>query len=253
VSEQLAVVLLGAAVAGFVQGLSGFGFAMTAVTFWIWVLEPRLVATLGVVGALAGQVFTVATSRRALEWRPLAPFLLGALAGLPLGLYLLPRLDVPLFKGVIGLLLVTLCPLMFLAPRLPPITRGGRVGDVLAGSVGGVMGGLGGATGVVPTLWCTLRGFDKDRQRGIIQNFNLAALSVTFACYLGTGIVTREMLPLCAAIVPALIVPSLIGRKLYLGISELAFRQVVLGLLTAGGMAMLASAAPVLQSRWLPG
>jgi len=112
------------------------------------------------------------------------------------------------------------------------------------------MGGLGGSTGVVPTLWVTLRGFEKEHQRGIIQNFNLAALSVTFICYLGTGIVTRDMLPMCAAIVPVLIVCSLLGRRLYTGISDLAFRQVVLGLLTAGGIAMLVSAAPVLLARW---
>ena len=35
-------------------------------------------------------------------WRTLLPFLAGGLAGLPLGLWLLPRLDVPLFKFLLG-------------------------------------------------------------------------------------------------------------------------------------------------------
>ena len=55
------------------------------------------------------------------------------------------------------------------------------------GLAGGVMGGLGGFTGVLPTLWCTLRRLDKDVQRAIIQNFNLAMLLVTFITYLATG------------------------------------------------------------------
>ena len=50
----------------------------------------------------------------------LLPFVAGGLAGVPLGIYILPRLDVPLFKALLGLLLVVMCPLMFFAARLPP-------------------------------------------------------------------------------------------------------------------------------------
>ena len=53
-----------------------------------------------------------------------------------------------------------------------------------------VCGGLGGFTGAIPTLWCTLRGLEKDVQRSVIQNFNLSMQVVTFGSYLATGIVT---------------------------------------------------------------
>lgn len=247
--EHLPVIVLGAALAGFVQGLSGFGFSLTAIAVWAWVLDPRLAAALAVFGALAGQVVSAFTVRRGWHLRTLLPFLAGGLAGLPLGLYLLPRLDVPMFKALLGALLVVVCPLMFFAARLPRVRRGGRLADAVAGSIGGVMGGLGGSTGVVPTLWCTLRGFDKDRQRAVIQNFNLAMLAITFAGYLATGLVERSMLPLFAVVAPAMLVPSLLGARLYLGISEAGFRKVVLGLLTASGAGLLASALPVLLAR----
>ncbi|HVZ45516.1 MAG TPA: sulfite exporter TauE/SafE family protein [Ramlibacter sp.] len=247
--STLLIILLGAALAGFVQGLSGFGFAVTAISIWAWVLEPQLTAALGVFGAFAGQVFSVATVRRGFDAKRLAPFLLGAIAGMPAGVWLLPRLDVPMFKALLGLILIVTCPLMLLASRLPRVSHGGRVADGIAGAIGGVMGGLGGSTGLVPTLWCTLRGFAKDEQRSIIQNFNLAALGITFASYVATGIATRDMVPYFAALVPAMILPSLAGRRLYLGISEQGFRQVVLGLLTFSGLAMLASALPVLLAR----
>ncbi|RYY81269.1 MAG: sulfite exporter TauE/SafE family protein, partial [Comamonadaceae bacterium] len=233
--EHLPVIVLGAALAGFVQGLSGFGFSLTAIAVWAWVLDPRLAAALAVFGALAGQVVSAFTVRRGWHLRTLLPFLAGGLAGIPLGLYLLPRLDVPMFKALLGALLVVVCPLMFFAARLPHVRRGGRLADAVAGSIGGVMGGLGGSTGVVPTLWCTLRGFDKDRQRAVIQNFNLAMLAITFTGYLATGLVERSMLPLFAVVAPAMLVPSLFGARLYLGISEAGFRKVVLGLLTASG------------------
>ena len=178
--ELILIVALGAALAGFVQGLSGFGFGLTAMSLWAWTLEPQLAAALAVFGGLTGQIIAAVSVRRGFNLARLLPFVLGGLAGLPLGIYVLPRLDVPLFKGLLGLLLVVMCPLMFFAARLPRITHGGRTADAVAGAAGGVMGGLGGFTGVVPTLWCTLRGFEKDVQRAVIQNFNLAMLAVTF-------------------------------------------------------------------------
>lgn len=248
--DLILVVAGGAAIAGFIQGLSGFGFGLTAMALWAWALEPRLAATLSVFGALVGQLLAAFTVRRGWDFRALLPFLAGGLAGLPLGLYLLPRLDVPLFKMVLGAMLVIVCPLMFFAGQLPRVRRGGRAGDALAGAAGGVMGGLGGFTGVVPTLWCTVRGFDKDRQRAVIQNFNLAMQVVTFGSYFATGIIEQRMLPLLAVVAPAVVIPVLLGTRVYIGISEVAFRKVVLGLLAASGVALLASSVPVLLARW---
>ena len=244
------MVVLGAVAAGFVQGLSGFGFGMVAMSFWAWALEPRLAAALAVCGALTGQVFAALSVRRGFDWKRFAPFVLGGLAGIPIGVALLPRLDMQVFKLVLGTLLVLCCPAMLMAQRLPRITRGGRLGVALAGLTGGVMGGLGGFTGVVPTLWCTLRGFDKDAQRAVIQNFNLSMLLVTMATYVATGLVTRDTLPLLAVVVPAMLVPSFLGARLYLGISEARFKQVVLGLLTLSGVAMLASSLPRVLARF---
>lgn len=243
------VVALGAMVAGFVQGLSGFAFGMVAMSFWMWVLEPQLAAVLTVFGSLLGQVLGVLSVRRGFEWRRLAPFALGGLAGIPLGRYVLPHLDMNWFKVMLGTLLVVWCPAMLLLPRLPRITVGGRLADAAAGWAGGVMGGLGGFTGAIPTLWCTLRGHEKDVQRAIVQNFNLSMLAVTMAVYLFTGVVTREALPWMAVVAPAMLVPSLLGSRVYLGISEARFRQVVLALLTLSGIAMLATALPGLLHR----
>ncbi|WP_208621985.1 sulfite exporter TauE/SafE family protein [Bordetella genomosp. 12] len=243
------MVALGAVVAGFVQGLSGFAFGMVSMSFWAWVLEPRLAAVLAVFGALTGQIVAAVTVRRGFSWALLLPFVVGGLVGIPLGVILLPRLDMSWFKLILGLLLVLWCPAMLLSRHLPKIRTGGRLADGVVGMAGGVMGGLGGFTGVLPTLWCTLRGYPKDTQRTVIQNFNLSMLAVTMGSYLATGLVTADMLPLFAIVAPAMLVPTLLGARLYIGISELRFRQLVLGLLTASGVALLASSVPQLLAR----
>lgn len=243
------VVTLGAIIAGFVQGLSGFAFGLVAMSFWAWVLDPRMAATLAVFGALVGQILAAITVRRGFDLRRLLPFLLGGLLGIPLGVALLPRLDMDWFKTLLGALLVIWCPAMLFAKNLPKISAGGRAADAAVGMAGGVLGGIGGFTGTLPTLWCTLRGFEKDAQRAIIQNFNLSMLLVTMGTYLATGIVTRPMLPMFAIVAGAMLVPVLLGARLYIGISEARFRQIVLGLLTGSGLALLASAVPRLVER----
>jgi uncharacterized membrane protein YfcA len=244
------VVVAGALAAGFVQGLSGFGFSMVAMSFWAWVLEPPVAAVLAVFGGMTGQLFAALTVRRGFDLRTLAPFVAGGLAGIPVGLWLLPRFDPALFRAFVGGLLALWCPLLLAAGRLPRLHFAhptvGRVADGLAGLSGGIMGPLGGFTGALPTLWCTLRGFEKERQRAVIQNFNLAMLTVTMLSYVASGQVTRSMGPSLAVVAPALLLPAWLGTRLYLGISDLAFRRIVLGLLTASGVALLAGALPQL-------
>jgi uncharacterized protein len=167
----------------------------------------------------------------------------GAVLGVPLGAWALPHLNPAAFKLTLGLFLVVCCPAMLWAQRLPRVGVGGRAADLLVGALGGVMGGIGGFSGVLPSLWVTLRGWDKDLQRSVIQNFSLAALSATLAAYVAAGTATPDMLPKFAVVAPALLLPSYLGSRIYLGLSPLAFRRVVLLLLTLAGLAMVAAAS----------
>ncbi len=106
------------------------------------------------------------------------------------------------------------------------------------------MGGLGGFTGTLPTLWCTLRGFDRDTQRSIIQNFNFAMLVVIFMSYIGKGVITTEMISTFLIVSPIVVITSYFGTRMYLGISQQRFRQIVLTLLTFSGLTMLITSVP---------
>lgn len=247
-NSELMILIAGAALGGFIQGISGFAFAMVAMSVWAWGVDPKLAAVMAVFGGLTGQVFTAISSRRSLYLPTLTPYLLGAAVGVPLGVLVLPYLNPQHFKLLLGSILLVFCPIMFLAARLPKIQWGGRGADALAGALGGVMGGIGGFTGVAPAVWCTLRGYDKDQYRSVLQNFNLAALATTFVALVVSGAVTTSMLPQFAIIVPALLIPSVFGAKIYTGLSADAFRKIVLALLTLSGLTMVVASA---KSMWL--
>jgi uncharacterized protein len=240
-AELLASVVLGTCLAGFVQGLSGFAFGLVAMSVWAWSIDPRLAAPMVVFGSVVGQVLAFATVRRSFHIRRALPFILGGVLGVPLGTWLLQYVDPRLFRGGVGIFLICYCSIMLMARHLPVVSVGGRTIDGFVGWIGGVMGGLGGLTGPAPTLWCTLRGWDRDTQRAVFQSFNLAMQVLTLATYVVSGTVTRGMLGIFAVMVPVSIVPTLAGVRLYRRISTAKFQRLVLGLLLISGVLLVVS------------
>jgi uncharacterized protein len=239
---QLWVLGLGAAVAGLVQGISGFAFAMVAMSIWVWGVDPQLAAVMAVFGGVTGQIISAIRVRRGWHLAILWPFVVGSAIGIPLGTLLLPMLDPNRFKLVLGSLLVVCCTAMLATARLPQITRGGKLADAGVGVLGGVMAPLSGFSGLAPALWCSLRGYTKDEHRAVLQNFNLVVLSATFASLVWSGRAHAGLLPQMGIVAGALVIPSIWGSKIYIGMSAVTFRKVVLWLLILAGVAMLAAA-----------
>lgn len=235
----LAIVIAGAALAGFAQGVSGFAFALVALSVWAWAVEPQVAAPMAVFGALVGQVVVLPWVWRGFVWSKLWPLLLGGLLGVPLGVYLLHWLDPDYFKFGLGVFLLLYCPLMLL---YPPRTEAAysRPLDGLSGFVGGVLGGIGGMSGPVPTLWTTIRGWSKDLQRGMLMAFNIAMHVTTMSFYLGAGTITREVLVMFAWITPALIIPAILGVLVFHRLDQRSFRRIILILLILSGLALVA-------------
>jgi uncharacterized membrane protein YfcA len=230
---------IGAAVAGLVQGISGFAFAMAAMSIWVWGVDPALAAVMAVFGGWTGQLISAIRVRRGWHVDLLWPFVLGSAIGIPIGTRLLPMLDPNRFKLVLGSMLVVCCSAMLATSRLPRIKKGGRLADAGVGLLGGVMAPLSGFSGLAPALWCTLRGYTKDEHRAVLQNFNLVVLLATFASFVWTGRARAEHLPQMAVVAGSLVIPSLWGSKIYVGMSPTAFRNTVLYLLVFAGITML--------------
>lgn len=242
----LLIVVGGAVIAGFVQGLAGFAFALASLSIWAWAVDPALAAPMAVFGSLIGQLVTLPIVGRHFDFRGMVPFVAGGVLGVPFGIWLLDILDPLGFKFALGVFMLVYCPLMLFVPPGFRLGFGGKWADTIAGWLGGVFGGLGGLSGPVPTLWCTLRGMDKGTQRGIMQGFNIAMHITTMTGYFLAGsIITSETLNHFALIAVALVVPALSGAMLFTRLDTRNFRRLVLVLLFTSGVALTASTAPL--------
>ena len=180
---------------GFASGLAGFAMGFIVSGIWLHVITPVQTATLIVGYGLWTQGYGVWKLRRSLDWRTVAPFIIGGTIGIPLGTILLSYVDPAYLRGGGGVLLVIYSIYGLAKPAFKP-RHGGAVADGSIGFLNGLLGGLTGLPGFIITVWCQMRGWTKDEQRAVFQPMILAAMIVIAISLSVTGAITKDTLQL---------------------------------------------------------
>lgn len=237
--DMLLFLLIGAALGGFVMGLVGFGTGLAAYGFWLFVIDPSLAVPLVGICSLTTTIFTLKAYSHAISFQRLAPFFLGAVFGLPLGVFMLTRLDPVLFKLGIGCFLIVYTSFrLFVMPGLRVAVRG-QAADAGVGAIGGFFAGLAAMPGPITTMWCGLRDWSKDEQRGVFQPFNQTIMVLAMAGYAYEGLFTRELGLVALYCVPGTLTGMAIGMIGYKRLDENQFQKAVLLLLLASGFMLV--------------
>ncbi len=127
---------------------------------------------------LCTQGYGVWKLRHALNWRNVAPFIIGGVVGVPIGTMLLRYADPAYLRGGVGVLLVIYGVYGLTQPKFKPLQTG-PTADGGVGFLNGILCGLTGFPGFIITIWCQLRGWAKDAQRAVFQPVILAAFVMT--------------------------------------------------------------------------
>jgi hypothetical protein len=237
-AKTLAILWLGAFMGGFASGAAGFAFGIVASAIWLHALDPLHATILIVSGGGIIQVGTIWPLRHDIKVRRLAPFALAGLLGIPVGVWLLLRVDSHALKVALGIFLAVYGVYALTAPRLPRIAAGGWFADATVGLAGGVLGGIGGYSGVLPAIWCQLRGWPKDAARGVYQPFILMAHIATLAL-IGIVALDRAGIVMFLLASPALAAGAFIGWRVYGRLDEQRFRQALAALLVVSGLILV--------------
>jgi len=233
------LLFLGAFAGGFVSGLAGFGTALMALGIWLYVLPPSIAVPLVLICSIVAQTSTLPTMWRLIDFKLVWPFLIGGLAGVPLGIVLVADADPRVFKLSVGILLLVFPAALYFNRRPMALSFGGRAADAAIGFAGGILGGLAGLSGPLPILWASVRGWGKDERRGIFQTFNCTVLSAALCLQAGTGFITREVVWLALLALPSTLFGAWLGARTYHALSDRNFRDVVLGLLFLSGVGLV--------------
>jgi uncharacterized protein len=234
----LGLFLFAAFLGGFASGLAGFAMGFVVAGIWLHIITPIQTTALIVGYGLWTQGYGVWKLRRVLDWRLLAPFIIGGTIGVPLGTLALTYVDPAYMRSGIGLLLIIYGVYGLTQPALKPVPAG-PAADGGVGFLNGMLCGLTGFPGFIITIWCQLRGWSKDMQRAVFQPVMLAAIVATAISLSFTGVVTAEIVKLYVLGLPALLAGLWIGFKLYGKLDDVAFRKLLLVLLLVAGLSLI--------------
>jgi uncharacterized protein len=238
---DIAIVVAGALAAGFVNGLSGTGYALVALGFWLQAMSPVTAAPLTALCGVAGHVQALPMIWKGMRWRRLWPMLAAGAVGVPFGTALLEHVRPQPLKVGVGLLLIVYSAWMAFVRRPPVITGSGRAADAAVGFTGGVLAGVASLSGPAPAIWAQLRGFGKDEQRGINQPFNMGVLLIALVSAGIAGFLDRTFFLWAAICLPTTLIGARLGLACYGRVNDAQFRRIILVLLGLSGVTLIAS------------
>jgi uncharacterized membrane protein YfcA len=195
--------------------------------------------------SLANQALSLSKLRKSMtplrEWWPYgpAPFILGGLFGVPVGLYLLVMLNPLALDEMIGFALVIYAIWMTFQKSRAILPARHTLLNSGVGFLGGVVGGLVAAPGPPLVVWATLAGLKKEAQRAIVQPFIIAMQVIAIAEYAlkGPGLNTEFFL-LALVMMPVVLLATQGGVWAFQKIPDQHFQKAVMILLALSGVSL---------------
>jgi uncharacterized membrane protein YfcA len=241
-ATTIALVVLGGFLGGVASGAAGFAYGVVASSIWLHVISPVHVALLVVGAGLINQAGLVWAIRRTIDLPRVWPFLIGGAIGIPLGVLLVVGADPRGIRTGLAVFMIVYGVYVLSGLRLPHVaSRGfwaGRFADGVAGFLGGLCGGIAGLSGIAPAVWTQVRGWPKETARGVYQPFIVMAHVLTLLL-IGAVSFDRTGAVLLLIAVPAVLLGSWTGWKIYGLLSEKQFVRMLAALLIGSGLLLI--------------
>lgn len=164
------------ACAGFVQGLSGFGFGLVSMSLMPLFMGVKQAAVVSTAFSFLATITTFARHCREYNWRLGAAFIASVCIGVPLGVYFLEQSSEKLLIRMLGGLMVAYAAREFL---LPARTKGFRsVWTVPLGLFSGAMSGAFNLGGVPSAAYAYAHPWSRSQIMAFLQ------VTITLSCLL---------------------------------------------------------------------
>jgi uncharacterized membrane protein YfcA len=229
-------------VSAFASSIAGFAFsAICGAILFHMIDDPLRVVQIMMICSVGGQALMVWSLRRDVLWSTLLIFVIGAGAGLPLGVYIVLHAKPVVYIHIVGGLLVLYAILMIFRRRPVVLRRQSALLDALAGFLGGITGGAAAFPGAFVTIWCSFKGWSKERQRGVYQPFILIVQLVAIAIMVALGRASAEHKFDFSGVfyLPAMLLGSALGLACFKWLNDRQFALAVNILLIVAGASFL--------------
>jgi uncharacterized membrane protein YfcA len=227
-------------VAALLYAVSGFGFAVLAAPLFLLFADPARAIQLVIIVSTALSLVVLPGIWRAIAPGLLLRFVLGSLAGLPLGLFAFRFADPVAVRGTAGAMILAFAALMaFLRRRrgglwAPLAMRPGR--DVAAGALSGFAAALVGMAGPPVLIYLLLGGAPPRTVRATLLSFFSLSYGTTLAAHAATIGVPGETWLAAVILIPFAVIGGFAGRPIGDRLGAEGFARLAIGLLAVAGL-----------------
>jgi uncharacterized protein len=238
-SADLLICLI-ALLAGFTQGLSGFGSVLVALPLLAYFLDFSIAVPLVSTWGMTINLILVVQLRPHLRLQHIVPLTVAALPGIPLGVYILTHVAVRVLELLLGGLLVVFS-LYFLwsGGKTRHLSRGWAY---VAGFSSGILGGSLASSGPPVIVYTTIQPWPKDEIKSTLTGYFFLSGLVIIAAQAMSGLFDSEVLNRSLFSIPFIVLGVFLGSAFYHTLATARYRQIVVGLITLLGLLTLIKA-----------
>jgi uncharacterized membrane protein YfcA len=221
------------------QSITGFGFNIVGTPILMMFIAPKQVVSLAIFGALILNLMVIHKTRGQGSLQIVLPMFAASVAGILPGVYMLKILDSSLLKLVVGIIVILMA--VALALNFSITIKRERLAAILAGGIGGFMGGATSMSGPVVVMFLMNQKQDKVAFRANLVRFFCLGNIMTLAIMYVMGVVDTAVFGLAGYIVPGVLVGTWLGDKVFERVSPTLFRHLIIVVLIVCGLLSVVS------------
>lgn len=219
--------------AGFIQGLTSFGFALITMPFLAKVIPLQQVVPIVVILSLCTNLIVIINIRQYVDIKKIWILIVSSLLAAPLGTYLLIYLDANVLKVLTGLLIIVFACILLTGKSYP--IRNEKLAFVPVGILSGLLNGSISMSGPPVALFLSNQSTSKEKFRANITAYAIILNVITICTYVYSGLLTQDVFIYTSWFIPSMFLGVLIGIKAIKRLDDKLFRKIALWLIIISG------------------
>ncbi len=226
--------------AGFTQGVSGFGSALVAMPLLLFFMDAQTAVPLCMLNGLIITAFLSLQLRRHVDWKKITPIIIGCVPGIYVGARFLKEADSDLIKLLLGIMLTMYCLYSLLFKPQPQKVQ--PYWAYIAGFCTGVIGTAFSAGGPPTIIYTTLNRWKKDDIKATLSVFFFITGIFIAVAHAVTGLTTQIVLKNFSISAIFVLLGVWAGSFCYGKIKQKTYLKLILNLLLVMGGMMIVTA-----------
>jgi uncharacterized membrane protein YfcA len=224
----------------FVQGTTGFGFALTSMPLLTVLISLHTVVPIMVVFGLFANFLILVKMWSYVNFKKIWVLIVSSIIAAPIGTYVLLIIEQNILKLIVGFIIVLFALALWKGYSVK--IKNEKLALIPVGFSSGLLNGSISLMGPPVVLFLTNQGEDKTTFRANITAYALILNLITITSFSMGGLIDKEVITYIISFSPALILGTFIGIKIGNNVKQALFKKFTLLLIIVSGLSAIFTA-----------